>query len=106
MSWNLLFHYARKMVLEFGVSVLNKYPIRMTSCESLSVEDCVINAKNSYSAIFTRNTRSVIVRNNTINVKKEILLSVKNTVKEFVGKKGFVPIYVIQAERQDEIIER
>lgn len=92
------------------VSARSKYPIRMTSCESLSVEDCIINAKNENSAIFTKNTRSVVVRNNTINVKKEILLSIKNTVKEFVGKKGFVPINVIQAEKQEirdnKIVER
>lgn len=93
-----------------NVSALSKYPIRMSSCESLSVEDCIINSKNESSAIYTRNTRSVIVRNNTINVKKEILLSVKNTVKEFVGKKGFIPINVIQAEKQEirdnKIVER
>jgi parallel beta-helix repeat protein len=93
-----------------NVSALSNYPIRMTSCESLSVEDCIINAKNENSAIFTKNTRSVVVRNNLINVKQEILLSVKNTVKEVIGKKGFVPINVIQAEKQEirdnKIVER
>ena len=93
-----------------NVSALSKYPIRMTSCESLSVEDCIINAKNENSAIYTKNTRSVVARNNIINVKKEILLSVKNTVKEVIGKKGFVPINVIQAEKQEirdnKIVER
>lgn len=83
------------------VSAQSRYPICMTSCESLSVEDCIINAKNEKSAIYTKNTRSVVVRNNVINIKKEILLSVKNTVKEVVGKKSFVPIDVIQAERQE-----
>ena len=82
----------------------------MTSCESLSVEHCIVNAKNVNSAIYTKNTRSVVVRNNTINVKNEILQSVKNTVKEFIGKKGFVPINIIQAERQEvkdnKIVER
>ena len=93
-----------------NVSALSKYLIRMTSCESLSVEDCIINAKNENSAIYTKNTRSVVARNNIINVKKEILLSVKNTVKEVIGKKGFVPINVIQAEKQEirdnKIVER
>ena len=93
-----------------NVSALSKYPIRMTSCESLSVEDCIITAKNGKSAIYTKNTCSVIVRNNVINVKQEILLSVMNTVKEVIGKKGFVPINVIQAEKQEirdnKIVER
>lgn len=39
-----------------------------------------------------------------------MLLSVKNTMKEFVGKNDFAPIYIIQAERQvvkgNIIIER
>ena len=83
------------------VSALSRFPVRMTSCESLSVEHCSINAKNENSAIFTKNTRSVVVRNNTIYVKKEILLSVKNTVKEVIGKKGFVPINIVQAKRQE-----
>lgn len=93
-----------------NVSALSKYPIRMTSCETLSVEDCIISVKNEKSAIYTKNTCSVIVRNNLINVKQEILLSVKNTVKEVIGKKGFVPINVIQAEKQEirdnKIVER
>lgn len=92
------------------VSALSNYPIRMTSCESLSVEDCIISVKNEKSAIYTKNICSVIVRNNVINVKQEILLSVKNTVKEVIGKKGFVPINVIQAEKQEirgnKIVER
>ncbi len=92
------------------VSALSEYPIRMKNCDSLSVEDCIINAKNENSAIYTQNTRSVVVRNNVINIKKEILLSVKNTVKEVIGKKGFVPIDVIQAEKQEiknnKIVER
>lgn len=93
-----------------NVSALSNYPIRMTSCESLSVEDCIISVKNEKSAIYTKNICSVIVRNNVINVKQEILLSVKNTVKEVIGKKGFVPINVIQAEKQEirdnKIVER
>ena len=93
-----------------NVSALSNYPIRMTSCKSLSVEDCIISVKNEKSAIYTKNTCSVIVRNNVINVKQEILLSVKNTVKEVIGKKGFVPINVIQAEKQEirdnKIVER
>lgn len=92
------------------LNALSKYPIRMESCESLTVEDCIINTKNENSAIYTKNTRSVVVRNNVINVKKEILLSVKNTVKEVVGKKNFVPINVIRAEKQEikdnKIVER
>lgn len=72
----------------------------MTSCESLAVEHCTVNAKNVNSAIYTKNTRSVIVRNNTVNVNKEILLSIKNVVKEAIGKKGFVPIVIVQAERK------
>lgn len=52
------------------VSALGSYPIRMTSCESLSVEDCVINAKNENSAIYTKNNRSAVVRNNIVNGKK------------------------------------
>lgn len=83
------------------VSALSNYPISMKSCESLTIENCIINAKNDNSAIYTKNTRFVVVRNNTINVNKEILLSVKNTAKELVGKKGFVPICVIQAEKQE-----
>lgn len=92
------------------VSAQRGYPIRMKNCDSLSVEDCIINAKNENSAIYTQNTRSVVVRNNVIYIKKEILLSVKNAVKEVVGKKGFVPIDVIQAEKQEikdnKIVER
>lgn len=92
------------------VSALSNYPICMKSCESLTIENCIINAKNDNSAIYTKNTRSVVVRNNVINVKKEILLSVKNTIKEVVGKNGFVPIDIIQAEKQEvkgnKIVER
>lgn len=92
------------------ISARSGYPIGMKSCESLTVEDCIINTKNENSAIYTKNTRSVVVRNNVINVKKEILLSVKNTVKEVVGKKNFVPINVIRAEKQEiknnKIVER
>ena len=93
-----------------NVSALSKYPIRMTRCEFLSIEDCIITAKNEKSAIYIKNTRSVIVRNNVINVKQEILLSVKNTVKKVIGKKSFIPINVIKAEKQDikdnKIVER
>lgn len=53
------------------VSALGMYPIRMTSCESLLVEDCVINAQNENSAIYTKNNRYVVVRNNIVNGKKK-----------------------------------
>ena len=53
------------------VSALSSYSIRMTSCESLSIEDCVINAPNDNSAIYTKNIRSAVVRNNIINGKKK-----------------------------------
>lgn len=53
------------------VSVLGIYPIRMTNCEYLLVEDCVINAKNENSAIYTKNNRSAVVRNNIVNGKKK-----------------------------------
>jgi polygalacturonase len=50
------------------VSALSKYSIKMTSCESLLVENCTITAKDKKLAIYTRLSRSVVVRNNTIHV--------------------------------------
>ena len=83
------------------VSAQSRYPIKMTSCESLTVENCIVTTRNEKSAIYTKNTRSVVVRNNVININKAILLSVKDTMKKAAGKKGFVPINIIQAEKQD-----
>ena len=82
------------------VSAKSKNPVRITNCESLSVEHCAIYAKNEYSAVYTRNARYVVVRNNTIHINNEILLSAKNMVKRVMGKRGFAPIDVIQAEQQ------
>jgi hypothetical protein len=92
------------------VSALSHYSIGAGGCESLLVEHCIINAKNVKSAIYSKESRSVVVRNNIIYVEKELVSSVKNAVKGFVGKKGFVPIHIVKAGKQDvrdnKIVER
>ena len=97
-------------IINCSVSSMSKYPVCIKNSMSVLVEHCNVYAPNVNSAIYTKNTRSVVVRNNVINVKKSILSSIKNVAKEMVGKKAFSPINIIHAGRKvvrnNEIVER
>lgn len=83
------------------VSVLKKNPLRMTGCESVTIENSTINATNSRSAIYTNNSKHVIIRDNVINVTKRLYSSIRNTANEAIGKTGYKPIETIQSEREE-----
>ena len=83
------------------VSATNKYPIRMKNSEYVSIENCTINATNEKAAIYSKDVHNLAVKDNTINVKKRVSFTLKNTAKKLVGKNVQQPIETIRVKRQD-----
>ena len=84
-----------------NVSGLKKNPLRMTGCESVFIENCIVNATNSHSAIYTNKSQHVIVKDNTINVTKRLYSTIRNAAFKAVGKTGFKPIEIIEPKSQE-----
>ena len=83
------------------VSGLKKNPLRMTGCESVTIENCTVYATNSRSAIYTNNSKHVIIRDNVINVTKRLYSSMRNVANKSLGKTGYKPIEIIRSEKEE-----
>ena len=84
-----------------SLSAVNKYPIRLRRSQSALVEKCIVNGSNARAAMYLDDVQKVVIKNNIINITKEILSTVKNSAKTLAGKKGYSPIYVRNVTYKD-----
>ena len=89
-----------------SLSVLSKYPIRIRRSQSALVEKCTINASSETPSIYTEDINEVIIKDNTINIEKSLVASVKNKVRELAGKVSYKPIRVAGATKKTVINNR
>lgn len=89
------------VVKDCEVEAKSKYPIYLRKSEFVSVERCVIDASPSKPAIFTDDAKSVVIKNNTIYVGRDVVSSLKNSVGRAVGKKNAKSISIVRADKQD-----
>ena len=83
------------------LSAISRWPLRMKSCEYVSIEDCTINATNEKPAIYSSNINNLVVKDNTINIEKSVTFTLKNTAKKIAGKRVQQPIETIKVEQRD-----
>lgn len=83
------------------LSALSKYPIRMKSCERVSIENCTVNATNEKAAICSSDISNLVVKDNTINIEKSLSFTLKNTAKKLVGKNVQQFIEAIRVKQRD-----
>lgn len=74
------------------VNCKSKYPVRITRCEAVNIEKCVLNAPQGLSAIQIANVDEVRVQDNTISVSNGMIDKIKNELRNFVGKGRRYPI--------------
>lgn len=68
----------------------SRYPIHLHRCAKGTVEGCVIDATNERPCINANFVEDLKISNNTLNVDKKLLASVKNKLREWVGRKNSV----------------
>ena len=83
------------------LSAISRWPIRMKSCERVSIENCTINVTNEKAAICSSDISNLVVKGNTINIEKSVACTLKNTAKKIVGKNVQQPIETIRVKKQD-----
>ena len=83
------------------LSAISRWPLRMKSCEHVSIEDCVIKATNRKAAIYSSDIYNLVVKGNTINIEKSVVFALKNTAKKIVGKNVQQPIETIRVKQRD-----
>lgn len=79
------------------LNVQEREPIRLRRCASVEIENCTINTNNAKPAVFSQDVSTLKVNNNTINIRKSPLLTVKNAVKDALGKGEYKPIKVVRS---------
>ena len=72
------------------VSALSRYPIHFHRCKRGTVEGCIIDATNERPCINSNYVEDLKISNNTLNVDKKLIASVKNKLREWVGRKNSV----------------
>jgi hypothetical protein len=83
------------------LSALSKYPIRMKSCERVSIENCTVNATNEKAAISSSDISNLVVKGNTINIEKSMAYTLKNNAKKLVGMKAQQPIETVRVKQRN-----
>lgn len=83
------------------LNALSKYPLRMKNSEYVSIENCTINATNEKAAIYSSDIHNLVVKDNTINVEKSMLYTLKNAVKKVARKNVQRPIEAVRVRQQD-----
>ena len=83
------------------LSAISRWPLRMKSCEHVSIEDCTIKATNEKAAIYSSEIYNLVVKGNTINIEKSLAFTLKNTARNIVGKNVQQPIETIRVRQQD-----
>lgn len=88
--------YIRRCLL----NVQEREPIRLRRCASVELEHCIINTNNAKPAVFSADVATLKVNNNTINIRKSTLSTVKNAVKNALGKGEYMPIKVVRSKKK------
>lgn len=83
------------------VSAKSKYPIRLNKATNATIENCVVYSTNSTTAITSTDINDLVVCNNTIYVKKELLPTIKNSIKKIAGKTVPETIELIRVRKQE-----
>lgn len=100
----------RVEILNCHVSAKSRFPIHLNRCEQGIVKGCVIDTSNDNPALFAAYVDGLIAENNTVNVEKQILPSIKNVVNEIVGKGKYTTIRLVKTSsknvKDNKIIER
>lgn len=72
------------------VSAQSRYPIHLNRCATGTVEGCIIDATNERPCINANEVENLKICNNTLNVDTQLLASIKNKLREWVGRKNSV----------------
>lgn len=83
------------------LNALSKYPLLMKKSEYVSIDNCTINATNEKAAIYSSDIHNLVVKDNTINVEKSMLYTLKNAVKKVARKNVQRPIEAVRVRQQD-----
>ena len=87
------------MIKNCRVSSLSKATIRMSNCEKISVDNCIIKSRDGKKAIRALDVDTVVVRNNTIYASDNLFYNLKRKAESMQRKKRDNPIEVLQAKR-------
>lgn len=97
-------------ILNCHVSAKSRFPIHLNRCEQGIVKGCVIDATNDKPALFAAYVDDLVVMNNIVSVENQLLSSIKNVVKEFIGKGKYATIRLVKTTdrriESNQIIER
>lgn len=85
---NIVIRYCSMLVLS------HKIPIHLQRCQSVLVERCIVNGSNARAAINVDDVQKVVIKNNTINITRDVLSSVKNAAKKLTRNEAYSPICV------------
>lgn len=84
-----------------SISGTKKRALVIKHCDSAIIESCKVIASNEFPAISTINSKHVIVRNNTVKIKRSPLFTAKNKIKEMLGKGTSSPIEIINSSNKN-----
>lgn len=79
------------------LNVQEREPIRLRRCASVEIENCTINTSNAKPAVFSQDVSTLKVNNNNINIRKSAFSTIKNAVKDALGKGEYKPIKVVRS---------
>lgn len=82
------------------VSAKTKYPICLNKATNAYVEKCTIYSTNESSAINAVDIDNLLVQNNIIYVRKGIISTLENSVKQIIGKNVSQQIEQIRVKKQ------
>lgn len=72
------------------VSAKSRHPIQFTACKTATVDGCIIEATNERPCINANYVENLKICNNTLNVDMQLLSSIKNKLRQVVGRKNSV----------------
>jgi hypothetical protein len=82
------------------LNVQEREPIRLRRCASVEIENCTINTSNAKPAVFSQDVSTLKVNNNNINIRKSVLSTVKNVVKDALGEGEYKPIKIVRSKKK------
>ena len=77
------------------VSAQSRYPIHLNRCVTGTVKGCTIDATNDRPSLYANYVNNLKVSNNTLNVDVKLFSSIKNKLKDWVGKGSYSVIRVV-----------